>query len=121
MTAGGTYRGYDVEPISRWRTARIWYQALTTRLTSAADYIDLGDALQAACTDLAGSDGIELSHCKSVRDATRATQMHLQPLALAPRTAPVCAPGKRPLDVFFDDLESTPARATGRARCSPAT
>ncbi len=109
MAAGGTFNGYRIKAIGRTRTARVWYQALTTRLTPAANYIDLADALVAACTDLAGTDGMTLAHCKSVRDATRATQMHLRPRALAPRTAPVCASGSNPIDVLHDDLEDPDA------------
>ena len=69
----------------------------------------------AACTDLAGSDGLTITHCAAVRDATRATQMHLEPRKWAPRRAPVCAPGRRPLDVFADDLED-PRRRLGSQR-----
>ena len=65
MASGGTFRGKKVKSIGRNRTARVWYQALTTRLTSAANYIDLGDALNSACTDLAGTAGLTLAHCKS--------------------------------------------------------
>ena len=31
--------------------------------------------------------------------------MHLEPRELAPKQAPLCAPGRRPVDVFTDDLE----------------
>ena len=109
MADGGTFRGVTVAGIGETRTARVFYQALTTRLTPAANYIDLADALVAACTDLAGSGGLTMAHCASVRDATRATQMHLEPRALAPRQAPLCAPGRRPVDVFADDLEDPAA------------
>ena len=71
MAAGGSFRGYQIKGIGRDRTARVWYQALTTRLTSAANYVDLGDALVAACTDLAASGDLGFGHCASVRAATR--------------------------------------------------
>jgi Zn-dependent metalloprotease len=105
MAAGGNFRGYRIKGIGRERTARVWYQALTSRLTPAANYVDLGDALVSACTDLAGGNGITLAHCASVRAATRATEMHLQPKKAAPATAPICGPRKTPVDVFRDDLE----------------
>ena len=104
---GGSFSGYDIVAIGRTRAARVFYQALTTRLTPAANYIDLADALVAACTDLVGIDGFTLAHCVSVRDATLATQMHLEPRRLAPRQAPLCATGKRPIDIFVDDLEGS--------------
>ena len=110
MAAGGRFRGYAIKGIGKERTARVWYQALTTRLTSAASYIDLADALVSACTDLAGTSGIEFSHCQAVRDATRATQMHVRPRKQAPATAPICGPAKTPYDVFADDLERPGAK-----------
>ncbi len=106
---GGRFNGYRVGGIGLARTARIYYQAITTRLTPAANYIDLADALVSACADLAGSQGITLKHCASVRAATRATEMTLQPRQWAPRQAPVCSAGSRPLDVFADDLEDPSA------------
>jgi hypothetical protein len=108
---GGSFRGYRIKGIGRTRTARVYYQALTTRLTPAANYIDLADALVAACADLAGRDGMTMAHCASVRDATRATQMALPPASRAPARAPVCAAGRRAVDVFADDLED-PASGT---------
>ncbi len=116
MAAGGTFRGIKVKGIGRDRTARVWYQALTTRLTPAANYIDLADALVAACTDLAGSDGMTLAHCTSVRDATRATQMSKKPRTLAPKTAPLCPAGTSAIDVFRDDLEDPGAGRWASAR-----
>ena len=102
---GGTFRGFSIKGIGRTRTARVWYQALTTRLTPAANYIDLGDALVAACTDLAGTAGMTLAHCKSVRDAARATEMHRTSRSLGPKSAPLCRAGSSPTDVLYDDLE----------------
>ena len=105
VAAGGNFRGYQIKGIGQDRTARVWYQALTTRLTSAANYVDLADALVSACTDLVGSRGMTLAHCKSVRDATFATQMNVTPLRLRPATAPICGPGRSPFYVLRDDLE----------------
>ncbi len=105
VASGGTFRGIRVKGIGRTRTARVWYQALTTRLTSAANYVDLFDALNAACTDLVGTNGMTLAHCASVRKATLATQMNLRPKRFSPARAPVCSAGKSPIDVFDDDLE----------------
>ncbi len=119
MADGGSFRGYKVKAIGRVRTARVWYQALTTRLTPAANYIDLADALVAACTDLAGSDGMTLAHCKSVRDVTRATQMDRTPRSQAPKRAPLCSAGLSAVDILQDDLEDpgsgrwAPSRLTG--------
>ena len=105
MATGADFRGYDIAPIGRERTARIFYEAMTEHLTSAADYVDLGDALTDSCAILAGSSGITLAHCKTVRDVVLATQMHRRPAKKAPLDAPVCGKGKSPVDVFHDDLE----------------
>jgi hypothetical protein len=106
MAVGGRFRGFAIKGIGKERTARVWYQALTTRLTSAANYVDLADALVSACTDLAGSNGIEFQHCAAVRDATRATQMHVRPVKQAPATAPICGPAKTPYYLLRDELEN---------------
>ncbi len=116
MAEGGRFNGYTIKPIGRTRTARVWYQALTTRLTPAANYVDLADALVSACTDLAGSKGMTLAHCGSVRDATRATQMNLAPKSLAPKSAPLCSAGKTAADVLHDDLEDPASGTWVRAR-----
>jgi hypothetical protein len=104
IAQGGRFNGRTIRGVGRTRAARIYYQALTTRLTPAANYVDLGDALVAACTDLVGSFGIVAAHCASVREATRATQMHRVPRN-APQRAPLCPAGRSPVDVLFDDLE----------------
>ena len=116
IAEGGRFRGIGIEGISRARAARVFYQALTSRLTPAANYIDLGDALNAACTDLAGTPDFSLAHCKSVRDATRATEMHLEPKRWAPRKAPLCGAGTVPVDVFYDDLENPASGRWGSLR-----
>ena len=105
IAEGGAFNGRRVKAIGRTRTARLYYQALTTRLTPAANYVDLADALLGACTDLVGTFGFLPAHCASVRAATRATQLHLTPRRAAPQQAPLCAAGRSPVDVFFDDLE----------------
>ena len=97
MAVGGRFNGYAIKGIGRERTARVWYQALTTRLTSAASYIDLADALVSACTDLAGTAGIEFAHCQAVRNATRATQMHLRPRHRPRPRHPSAALPRRPM------------------------
>jgi bacillolysin len=116
IAAGGTFRGYTIAGLGRERMGRIFYWAMSTRLTSAADYLDLNDALLGACTDLAGNHGITLASCASVEQATRATQMHLRPTAAAPRTAPVCRNGIRPVHAFHDDLEDPASGLWRRVR-----
>ena len=133
MADGGTFGGMDIAAIGRTRTARIFYQALTTRLTPAANYIDLADALVAACTDLAGDGDITMAHCASVRDATRATQMHLQPQAdgataragVWPRPEPRGRLRRRPREprrrALADRAASRPQARAGTTPRTPTT
>lgn len=106
---GGSFRGVSITGIGEERMARLFYQALTTRLTPAANYLDLADALVAACVDLTATGTLTMAQCASVRDAVRATQMDLEPVQRAPRKAPLCARGRRPIDSFRDDLEDPAA------------
>lgn len=121
IAAGGTFRGYSIAGLGRERMGRIFYRAMSSRLTSASDYLDLNDALLGACTDLAGSHGITLASCASVERTTRATQMHLRPTSAAPRTAPVCRNGIRPVHAFFDDMEDPGAGRWKRVRFAGTT
>ena len=105
ISEGGRFRGKRIKGIGQTRTSRVYYHALTTRLTSAANYIDLADALISACADLVGSNGITGANCKSVRKATRATQMNRKPRKFPPKSAPICGGDRRPRDIFNDDLE----------------
>lgn len=111
---GGTFNGYTVRGIGLIPMLRIEYEAMTSRLTSASDYLDLHAALPQACIDLVGSFGITMSDCRSVRDAVDATEMDRLPLSWGPRQAPTCPAGRYPVDAFFDDLER-PADGLWRA------
>lgn len=105
VARGGDFNGVRVAGLGLERMTRIWYRALTAYLTPASDYLDLGDALLQSCVDTAGSEGITLGGCASVQAATRATEMHLRPVAGAPRRVPVCPTGQVPIDAFLDDME----------------
>ena len=59
MTDGGSFNGYSVAALGLPKVALIEYEAMTSLLTSAADYNDLFNALQQACVDLVGSHGID--------------------------------------------------------------
>lgn len=105
VARGGYFNGVRVAGLGLERMVRIWYRALEAYLTPASDYLDLGDALLQSCVDLAGSEGITLGGCASVQAATRATEMHLRPVAGAPPRVPVCSPGQVPIEAFYDDME----------------
>jgi Zn-dependent metalloprotease len=107
IAAGGRFNGQDVDGIGVERMARLFYVVMSEWLTSASDYLDLGDALEGACASLVGGNGFTSAHCTSVGRAVAATQLHLRPLELAPSQAPICGAGNSPQDVFADDLEDT--------------
>jgi len=105
MTDGGSFNGYSVRALGLTKTALIEYEAMTSLLTSAADYNDLFNALQQACIDLVGTRGITFGDCRSVHQAVRATEMDLQPRSGGPRTASTCPSGTYVKTAFLDDFE----------------
>ena len=113
MTDGGSFNGYSVTALGLTKTALIEYEAMTSLLTSAADYNDLFYALQQACINLVGSSGISYADCKSVRQAVRATEMDRQPVSGGPRVASLCPTGKVTRTTWSADFEDQ--AATGEA------
>jgi bacillolysin len=114
MVDGGSFNGYVVNPLGAERVARIHYLALTSKLTPASDYLDLGDALVQSCVELAGTMDIRISHCSQVHAAVRATEMHLRPQSSPPLAAPTCTKGSVAVNTFFDDMED-PARGAWKS------
>ena len=107
MVDGGTFNGKTVTGIGVDKTAKIYYEVNANLLTSASDYQDLYDALQQACATLTGTGGITAADCQSVKDASDAVEMSLQPLNAPTVVAPFCPPGQSPTHLFFDDMEDT--------------
>jgi hypothetical protein len=81
MTDGGSFNGKTITGIGIAKVAKIFYEAQTNILTTASDYNDLGDALQQACANLIGTDGITGSDCQEVANAVIATEMSQIPPA----------------------------------------
>jgi len=106
MVDGDTFNGYTVTGIGIEKTAKIFYEVQANLLTSAAEYNDLYDALQQACTNLIGASGITAADCQEVQDAVDATEMNQQPTSCPATEAPVCPAGQSPTNLFFDDLEA---------------
>lgn len=106
MTDGGTFGGHEVTGLGPEKVAAVYYETLTTMLTSASDYQDLHAALPQACLNLVGVGGLGLTigDCQEVQDAVDAVAMDVVP-AGQPTDAPVCAAGVEPLPLFRDDLE----------------
>jgi bacillolysin len=105
LVDGGTFSGHTVTALGVDRTAAIYYETLTTLLTSASDYRDLGAALPQACLNLLGVEGITTADCVEVEDAVAATEMALEPAGGPPPEAPLCSAGDQVENSFFDDLE----------------
>ncbi|MFQ5814476.1 MAG: M4 family metallopeptidase, partial [Anaerolineae bacterium] len=106
MVDGGTFSSHTITGIGIEKTAKILYEVQTLMFTSAADYNDLYDALQQACTNLIGTNGITAFDCQQVEKAVDATEMSQQPTACPAIEAPLCPAGEVPTNMFFDDLES---------------
>ncbi len=106
MVDGDTFNGYTVTGMGIDKVAKIYYDAQTNLLTSAADYFDLYNALWQACVTLVGTNGITAADCEQVSTATDAVEMKQEPSAAFNPDAAVCAAGEIPNDVFFDDFES---------------
>ncbi len=109
MTDGGTFGGQTVTALGTTKVAAIYYEALTTMLTSASDFQDLHAALTQACANLvtAGAAGLTAADCLEVRDAVDGVGMNTVPPAAPATDATVCADAEPVGDLFFDDLEDT--------------
>ena len=107
MTDGGTFNGHVVGALGMVKTARVFYVAATTLLTSGSDYADLYDDLQQACIASIGTVGITSGDCAQVLEAVAATEMNLQPVTgAAVPDAPVCSAGQVVQDLFLDSFET---------------
>lgn len=112
MTDGDTFNNVQVSGIGPTKVGRVYYDALTTLLTSGSDYADLASALGQACDDLVGTNGFTAADCTQVRNATAAVAMTAQPAAAPAPQAPVCAAGQVANTSFSDDLENGPGNWT---------
>lgn len=75
MVDGGTFNGVAVTGIGLAKAGRIQYRALTSYLTSAADFADDYAALQQSCADLVGTAGITAADCLEVTRALDAVEL----------------------------------------------
>lgn len=127
MTDGDTFNGRTVTGLGLTKVARIVHDAATGMLTSGSDYADLYDALRQSCANLVGIGGITAGNCNQVQQALLAVEMNQQPSSGTTMTAPVCAGGQIPTNLFADDMEdpasgnwtdndpTTPVHVTGYA------
>jgi hypothetical protein len=103
MVDGGLFNGRTINAIGLSKTAKIYYRVQTNLLISGSDYLDLYNALNQACQDLAGSAGITASDCQSVRNATDAVEMNLEPTPGFNPEAAQCPAGQSVSSTLFSD------------------
>jgi len=110
MTDGDTFNGKTVTGLGIDKTAKIYYEAQTSLLTSGADFADLHEALFQGCLNLIGADGIVYGDCLEVRNATDAVEMDTDPAAnpaFAP-DPPMCPYSFKPGTILYaTDLEGS--------------
>ena len=104
---GQTVTGIDTGDAGLAKTGLLYLEVIP-RLTSGAQYADLGRTLVATCDELAVSavGGFTTGDCDQVRAAVAATQLALPPAAAAAAHAEVpdtCATGARRVDLRRDD------------------
>ena len=92
---------------SRAKTATL-YEEVIGRLTSGAEYDDLGRTLIATCDQLAatGTAGFSAADCTGVRAAVSTTELLHQPSvagAAAPEASDACPTGQVKVRLFHDD------------------
>ncbi len=113
MTDGGTFNGRSVAGIGIQAAAKVQYRALTSYLTSGANFVDNHNALARSCEDLIGIAGISANTCLNVKAAAEAVEMNLT----VPFNSPVpafCSANEIIRTVFEDNFEAAPANWSTR-------
>jgi len=112
ISQGGTFNGRNVTGIDGsdvgLSKTGLLYLEVIPRLTSGAEYADLGRVLGTVCDELAADDigGFSTANCAAVRTAAAATELALPPAnaAAAAAEAPLtCAAGTRMVTLRRDD------------------
>lgn len=103
---GGTFNGQTVAGMGTIKTAKLYYQAQTTYLTSGSDYLDLYNALLASCTDLVNLGELTAADCSNtVLPAITAVEMDQSPSVDYAPNATTCPVGIHVYDLFADNFE----------------
>ncbi len=112
ISQGGTFNGHSVTGIdgsdAGLAKTGLLYLEVIPRLTSGAEYADLGRVLGTVCDELAADaiGGFTTDNCAAVRSAAAATELALPPAnpAAAAAEAPLtCAAGSRMVTLRRDD------------------
>lgn len=108
MVDGDSFNGFTVASLGIDKTAKVYYEAQTNLLTSGSDFADLHEALFQGCLNIIGTDGIAYGDCLTVRNATDAVEMDMDPAqdpAFSP-DPPMCPYSFKPGTVLYTtDLE----------------
>lgn len=115
ISQGGSFNGVAVTGIDGpdpqlAKTARLYGQTML-RLTSGAEYSDLGRTLLATCHELAAAaaGGFVEEDCANVRAAVDATELlspPVDPAAAAPEADASCPTGQLRTTLFRDDVDT---------------
>jgi Zn-dependent metalloprotease len=111
MTDGDNFNGYTVNGLGLGKVADIYYEAQTNLLTSGSDYADLHTALNQACQNLIGIDGITSFDCLNVQAAIDAVEMDTDPQGFHP-DAPYVSEVIPPTIFFLMISKVAPASGT---------
>lgn len=108
LVNGGTFNGFTVFPVGMDKTARLFYEVQSNWLTSASDYNDLHDTMNAACMIMTAlpADGLTSLDCEQVRRGLDATETYRPEPCDARDEAPECPAGQTPVPLFLDDFEA---------------
>jgi Zn-dependent metalloprotease len=127
LVDGGTYNGQTISSLGFTKSAHIFWRAQSVYLTATSDFVDMADALEAACTDLmglnleglsttatpAGPSGeiITAADCTEVTEVIAAVELRaVPPCSFSPlldQPAPdACAVGSGAQGIFSEDFES---------------
>jgi bacillolysin len=104
---GDVFNGQTISGIGYGKTATLYFR-VENMLTSGADYNDLGNTLNQACSDLIGHHAFTVATCAQVKAAVVATEMAKQPVvpnAAAPE-ANLCPTGTHRATILSDSFEN---------------
>lgn len=105
MADGGTYNGRTVTGIGLTKAGKVEYRALSTYLTSGAEFLDNYNALNQSCTDLIGTAGITSGDCTQVTTALQAVEMNSTWACTGATPAPAVCPAGTPSYTSLEGFE----------------
>ncbi len=126
LVDGGTYNGQTTASLGFTKAAHIFWRAQSVYLTPTSDFVNLADALEAACSDLTGVNLTGLStasaatgpsgqiitaaDCQQVTNAILAVELRTEPsfcnfTPILTTTAPLCGAASTNR-LFFEDWET---------------